>query len=326
MKNKICESQEVVIQKLIDKYGDIFNFSKFKYVNRKTEVILICKNCGHEWESKPADLLRNRNIKHPCPKCFKLNRQQENANKFKEWFDKNCSDKFEMVDEYVSAKHLTTFKCKVCQTTFKQVPDGFKTSQYKCPNCAEIARQNSKASNTAQFIEKAKSVYGNRYDYSKTQYTRKNNPIIITCPKHGDFVTTPTSHIYKHSHCPQCQETIGEGHVRQVLIKLGYNFQSQQTIYINNKMFRIDFIVTHNNMQYYIEYNGKQHYEDVPFFSKHRSFDKQCERDDFIRTYCCNAQIPLLEIKYTSKPEDIEQQIIQFLNNELSNTSSHEDN
>lgn len=39
-------------------------------------------------------------------------------------------------------------------------------------------------------------------------------------------------------------------------------------------MFRIDFVVTHNNMQYYIEYNGKQHYEDVPFFSKHRSFDK----------------------------------------------------
>ena len=57
-------------------------------------------------------------------------------------------------------------------------------------------------------------------------------------------------------------------------MKLGYNFQSQQTIYINNKMFRIDFVVTHNNIQYYIEYNGKQHYEDVPFFSKHRSFDK----------------------------------------------------
>lgn len=51
---------------------------------------------------------------------------------------------------------------------FQQIPDGFKISTYKCPNCAEIARRNSKASNTERFIEKAKSVYGNRYDYSKT--------------------------------------------------------------------------------------------------------------------------------------------------------------
>ena len=99
---------------MIDKYGDIFNFSKFKYINRKTKVILICKNCGHEWKSKPADLLRNRNIKHPCPKCFKLNRQQENANKFQKWFYENCSNKFEIIDQYVSAKHLMTFKCKAC--------------------------------------------------------------------------------------------------------------------------------------------------------------------------------------------------------------------
>lgn len=52
-----------------------------------------------------------------------------------------------------------------------------------------------KKSNTKEFIEKAKTVHGDKYDYSKTNYQGKDIPVIITCPIHGDFIQTPHDHL-----------------------------------------------------------------------------------------------------------------------------------
>ena len=57
---------------------------------------------------------------------------------------------------------------------------------------------------TEEFIAKAKAVHGDRYDYSKVEYERNNIPVIIKCPKHGDFKLRPDKHIYRHQGCPQC--------------------------------------------------------------------------------------------------------------------------
>ena len=40
---------------------------------------------------------------------------------------------------------------------------------------------------TEEFIELARQVHGDKYDYSKTVYVNKRNKVIITCPIHGDF-------------------------------------------------------------------------------------------------------------------------------------------
>ena len=41
------------------------------------------------------------------------------------------------------------------------------------------------------------------YDYSKTIYVNNRTPIIITCPKHGDFVQLPKTHL-RGSGCKKC--------------------------------------------------------------------------------------------------------------------------
>jgi len=37
------------------------------------------------------------------------------------------------------------------------------------------------------FIEKAKEIHGDKYDYSKTIYNKATELITITCKIHGDF-------------------------------------------------------------------------------------------------------------------------------------------
>ena len=54
-----------------------------------------------------------------------------------------------------------------------------------------------------QFIEKAKNVHGNKYDYSKVDYKGNDIKVCIICPIHGEFWQTPRNHI-KGSECPKC--------------------------------------------------------------------------------------------------------------------------
>ena len=45
------------------------------------------------------------------------------------------------------------------------------------------------------FIEKAKKVHGDKYDYSKVEYVNAKTKVCIICPKHGEFWQTPNTHL-----------------------------------------------------------------------------------------------------------------------------------
>lgn len=58
---------------------------------------------------------------------------------------------------------------------------------------------------TEQFIEKAKKVHGDRYDYSKTDLEHKDEKgrVCIICPIHGEFWQRPSGHLSGRE-CLQC--------------------------------------------------------------------------------------------------------------------------
>lgn len=56
---------------------------------------------------------------------------------------------------------------------------------------------------TQQFIERARSVHGDVYDYSQARYVRSNEKVVIVCPHHGPFSQTPNSHL-SGAGCPTC--------------------------------------------------------------------------------------------------------------------------
>lgn len=55
------------------------------------------------------------------------------------------------------------------------------------------------------FIDKAKKIHGNRYDYSKSEYINSRTQITITCPKHGDFFIKPIKHLCGRK-CRKCSK------------------------------------------------------------------------------------------------------------------------
>ena len=48
---------------------------------------------------------------------------------------------------------------------------------------------------TEQFIEKARSIHGDKYNYSKVNYINNKTKVTITCSEHGDFEQIPYNHL-----------------------------------------------------------------------------------------------------------------------------------
>ena len=61
----------------------------------------------------------------------------------------------------------------------------------------------SKKLSLEEFIEKAKEIHGDKYDYSKVEYINTKTKVCIICPEHGEFWQTPGSHL-NGSGCPEC--------------------------------------------------------------------------------------------------------------------------
>lgn len=67
-----------------------------------------------------------------------------------------------------------------------------------------MKKKKGKINSTESFINSAKQLHGDNYDYSKTVYVKKSEKVIVVCKKHGDFFVTPGNHIYNKQGCRQC--------------------------------------------------------------------------------------------------------------------------
>lgn len=166
-----------------------------------------------------------------------------------------------------------------------------------------------KTSNTKEFIEKAKKIHGDKYDYSKVEYVHNKLKVCIVCPKHGEFWQQASVHIHGHG-CPKCAQTNaskGETEIINFLTSLHIEFIAQYQIVcpINNSGFaKIYFYLPKYNI--FIEYNGRQHYEPVEYFGGEEAFIKQVKRDNRKKLLSNDNNIILIEIKYNQEKNDLE--------------------
>lgn len=69
-----------------------------------------------------------------------------------------------------------------------------------------------------EFINRAKKVHGNRYDYSKANYINSCTKIVIICREHGEFEQVPNSHLNGRG-CVKCSYLIKSLHLMMGLEK-----------------------------------------------------------------------------------------------------------
>jgi len=61
---------------------------------------------------------------------------------------------------------------------------------------------------TELFIERAKEKHGDKFDYSKVNYVKQYEKVILICPVHGEFLMEPRNHLRCNSGCYECKSTL----------------------------------------------------------------------------------------------------------------------
>lgn len=285
-----------------------YDYSLVEYKGMEVPVTIICPKHG-EFQQTPHTHIHG---KGGCPKCkhrsYKLTTE--------EWIEKATKAHNGKYDySKVLYKDSKTKVCIICPEhgEFWQLPNNHLKT-YGCPKCGKLRI----TSNTNEFIQKATLVHGNKYNYSKVIYRTNQNKVTITCPIHGDFEQSPNSHL-SGSGCPKCNCSKGEARISNFLDKNKILYFKQfeiaidQDINPSGKAF-IDFYVPEYNL--FIEFNGIQHYKEVEYFNLNRSFEVQKLRDKYVKQYCLDNQINLLEIPYNEEVDSYLNKILEYENKE----------
>lgn len=135
-------------------------------------------------------------------------------------------------------------------------------------------------------------------------YGNAKTKLPLTCPT-GHYFEMNLNNLNSGERCPECVSvnySKAEREVTEWLTTHGIPFERQHRIPCLPSLrstgeTALDFFLP--TLQAAIECNGEQHYRRVPYFHKTvDAFAKQIDRDNYVRYYCKQAGIRLLEIPY----------------------------
>lgn len=222
---------ELFIEKAKKVHGEKYDYSKVNYVDAKTKVTIICPKHG-EFEVTPNAHLNGNG----CKECAK-ELTKEKVGISKEEFIRRATEKFgDRFDysniDYRGFREKTMLYCRQ-HGAFEASPfNHLRRDSGCCPGC----KKEAKALTTEQFIAKSKEKYGDRFSYEHTVYKSNEEPIIITCPVHGDVETTPHEHFFGNG-CRLCgldsKKLSQEEVIRRFREAHGDKFDYSKTVYVN---------------------------------------------------------------------------------------------
>lgn len=136
---------------------------------------------------------------------------------------------------------------------------------YGCMKCGHERTISAHQRDQSWFLQRAKEVHGEYYDYSKAKYIGTLIPLIIICPDHGEFIQKPNYHLNSKTGCPHCIQSANERKIYNFLKEKKIKFQYEYAVKIPNRKrkLRFDFFLPDQNV--FIEYDGEQHFRPVTF-------------------------------------------------------------
>lgn len=240
-------TNEEFIKKAKEIHGDIYEYLNINYINSKTSIIIYCKKHGDFLQTP-----NNHISGHGCKKCCveKNGFIQRYTN---EEFIEKAKEIHGNIFDYSKAEYITstTDIIIICKNNHEFIQKPVHHLQgYGCIKC------NDRIYNNNDFIEKAKKIHKNIYDYSKVEYVNCISKIIIICNKHGEFLQSPSDHVNAESGCQKCKsEFIGNLHrysknkfIDKAIEKHGNIFDYSKVDYINSGTGVI--IICKNNHEY----------------------------------------------------------------------------
>lgn len=297
------------------KYGGVYDYSKTEYINSVTPVCITCAKHG-DFTVTPHNHLH---CGCGCPKCAEESKEGmkkpgkedvrlSKQSRFIEQAIKVHGGKYDY--SRVEYKNSHTNVCIVCPEhgEFWQTPNNHLHC-HGCKKCSSQVNSVKNALTTEKFIENARKIHGDKYDYSKVEYTNSRTKVCITCPKHGDFWQMPAMHVNERQGCPLCG-TLSSKEELDILEFLHEIIPETKIILREHDMIspkEIDIYIP--SLKIGIEYNGLRWHSDL--------FDANPMKH-FTKTKMCNENgiclIQIFEDEWVHKKEIVKDKLRHLLN------------
>lgn len=209
---------------------------------------------------------------------------------------KNQNRNIKRLDNFEKVHNNIEWQCLIIECGFIWSASVSNILYYSgCPSCAD-----TKYSNEIVDYKLKNRPIKRLDDYINMQTGIKWQCLNAEC--NNIWTTLPSSILNGESECPLCYRT-NEKIVFNFLKKFKIEFEYHKAIKnLNNNetlKYIVDFYLPQQRV--IIEYNGQQHYEPVCFGGcaiekAIKNFEKQQKRDEYIRFFCKNNNIKLIEI------------------------------
>lgn len=172
-------------------------------VDKNDLVICICQNHG-EYKVKVDKLVKGAGF---CKCCNNKDNEEDKKRKLeyaKQKLFEIYGDKFTI--DFTNFKNLTSkikFICNDCGYEFYRMVSPAINRRIKgCQKCHNKKHSLNMMKSTDEYVNEAKELYGDKYDYSKVVYTGSANKILVKCNECGnEFEIEANSHLQGHG-CP----------------------------------------------------------------------------------------------------------------------------
>jgi len=238
---------ENFIKRAISKHGDKYDYSKTIYKTATKKVKIVCREHGSFLQKPFNHYYRGQG----CPKCG-IKKQSKSITTPVGEFIKTATEIHN--NKYNYSKVLyTNSRIKVIiicpkHGPFLQTPSNHIHKKHGCSKCNSGVKLELK-----NYIERAKTIHADIYDYSRVKYVNCYTKIEIICPTHGPFKQDPHSHLRGHG-CKKCTTNISKtSQIWLDSLNIPYLLR-EETIKVYNKRFIVDGFDPLTSTIY--EYNG----------------------------------------------------------------------
>lgn len=256
------------------------------YNGNKKELPIRCNKCNNVFGRS----LVNIRTATECPWCEGKILSNEHF-KFRVKYITN--DKYEALEDFRGCKEEIYFLHKECGNKFPMTPDHFLRGE-RCPEC----QHPSKNMGIEGFKKKVFEKYGNEYEVIGEYVTNKTS--IEIRHKCGNIINPAPVDFLKEDgvRCSCFSMSKGEEKIFNYLTENNIIFVQQKTFNDcrDKDLLKFDFMVTINNENILIEYDGEYH--DKPISGEEKLKDQQ-RKDNIKNKYCEDNNIPLIRIHYS---------------------------
>lgn len=222
-------SQEDAIERFRQRHGKRYDYGLVRYVSGTKKVEVVCPGHGsffiapqHHWNGAG------------CSKCA-VERVRTTKDEFVERAKRFFGEQYDysLFEVLPPFGHKVPIRCRVHGVIFQQESRNHMRGHTGCPECKSLnlagprderGVPHTAGSLTARFIERARKVHGERYEYSSFVYTTSSAKGVIVCRQHGEFSQSPGNHL-SGSGCPACaREDAGNGSFKARCKELGIDY------------------------------------------------------------------------------------------------------